>query len=279
MRFAATTRTDILSMPVTQLSALPDRTPRESVLWRFLDRYKFDDLLETRELHFCRADCFNDDEEGIPPISVLLQSDEHPLDIATACALKHQVGWHAQVREQFYMSCWHRFREEELKLWDGYRSAVAIVTTVRQLEQALRSCSEDISMFSVRYDEEAIESPNLYQIISYKRANYSWEREFRCVISCFKGDPGLNRHIDAHNHAHERPLKSNPPLVPLPTASRVRVDLQSLVNQVVLGPRMGDGEREAIRCSVRDIGPNVHVVDSALRPPSLLVLPEPSHVT
>ena len=69
------------------------------------------------------------------------------------------------MREQFYISCWHRFSgKKKLKLWDSYRSAVAIVTTVGQLEQALKSCSEDINMFSVRYDEKTIESPNLYQI-------------------------------------------------------------------------------------------------------------------
>lgn len=266
-------------MPVTQLSALPDNTPPESVLWRFLNRCKFDDLLETRKLHFCRADLFDDDEEGIPPTSALLPHHTHPLDIATACELQHQKGWYAQVREQFYINCWHRFRDEELKLWDGYQSAVAIVTTVRQLERVLSSCSEDISMFSVRYDEEAIESDNLYQIISYKGASYSWEEEFRCVISWFKDDPGLNRHIDANNHAHERPLQSNPPLVSLPEARRVPVDLQSLVNQIVLGPRMGDSEREAIRCSARKAGLSVDVVDSALRPPSLLVLPAPSPIT
>ena len=266
-------------MPVTQLSALPDRTSRESVLWRFLDRGKFDDLLKTRELHFCRADCFDDDEEGIPPDSILLPPDEHPLDIETACALRHEKGWHAQVREQFYISCWHRFRKETLNLWDSYQSAVAIVTTVGQLQQELNRSPEDISVFSVRYDESAVESDNLYQTISYKRAKYSWEREFRCVISRFKEDPGLNRHIDAHNHAHDRPLESNPPLVSLPKAYRVRVDLQFLMNQVVLGPRMGDDEREAIRCSVRKVGLNVDVADSALRPSSLLVLPELSQVT
>ena len=263
-------------MPVSALSALPDTTPPHSILWRFLDRNKFDNLLQTRELYFCRADRFKDDEEGIPPNSVLLRPGEHPLDIDVWCALKHQHGCYAQVREQFYISCWHLFQGEHLKLWDRYRGTVAIATTVKRLERELQSSSEDISMFSVRYDDESVESPNLYQVISYKRPCYSWEREFRCVISWFKDDPGSNRHIDRNNHAHERPLKSNRPLVSLPQDRRVPVNLHSLFNQVILGPRIACDECESIRDSVRDARLDVDVVHSRLRPSSRLVLPEPS---
>jgi hypothetical protein len=36
-------------------------------IWRFLDLKKFCDLIGTGELHFCRADLFQDASEGLPP--------------------------------------------------------------------------------------------------------------------------------------------------------------------------------------------------------------------
>ena len=130
-------------------------------------------------------------------------------------------------------------------------------------------------MCAVRYDAAEIESPNLYQVISYKRADYAWEREFRCVISRFKENPGLNRHIDINNHAHPRPLASNPPLVQLPSNYRVPVNLNCLLTKIVLGPRLSDDERRSISQSIRNAGIVAPVVDSQLRPSPLLVLPDP----
>ncbi len=264
-------------MAVATLSALPDHTPGRAVLWRILGRRKLDAMIEQRELYFCRADRFSDDDEGIPPEELLLRYGpaRDPLDVRDRCELNHQYGWYSQVREQFYISCWHLFQNEELRLWDTYGGAVAIETTVQQLKQQLQSSSEEINMFAVRYDAAEVTSPNLYQVISYKRARYAWELEFRCVISRFKESPGLNRHIDINNHAHPRPLKYNPPLVQLPCGYRVPVNLDRLVNRVVLGPRLNDDDRRSISNSIREAGIAASVVDSQLRPSALLVLPDP----
>ena len=70
-------------------------------------------MIEQRELYFCRADRFRDDQEGIPPEGLLFRYGyaQHPLDIDDRCELNHQYGWYSQVREQFYISCWHLFSE------------------------------------------------------------------------------------------------------------------------------------------------------------------------
>ena len=38
-----------------------------AVIWRYFRFFRFADLVESGELHFCHCDLFKDDNEGLPP--------------------------------------------------------------------------------------------------------------------------------------------------------------------------------------------------------------------
>jgi hypothetical protein len=54
-------------MPVELFTDALEPSDKDAVIWRFMELWKFARLLETGRLYFCRADLFEDDEEGLPP--------------------------------------------------------------------------------------------------------------------------------------------------------------------------------------------------------------------
>ena len=58
-------------MPVSLFTDGLEPTNADATLWRFMEFWKFRNLIETGTLYFCRADKFADDEtEGLPPEEV-----------------------------------------------------------------------------------------------------------------------------------------------------------------------------------------------------------------
>ena len=96
---------------------------QDAVIWRFMNMKKFENLITTAELYFCRADLFsNDEREGLPPEKYLpALLGLNPLVLRDRQQLNHQIGSVAQFRESFYISCWHLFRNETDKMWKAIR--------------------------------------------------------------------------------------------------------------------------------------------------------------
>lgn len=55
-------------MPVTLFPDGLEPDP-EAIIWRFMEFWKYQDLVTTSELYFRRADCLGDDEEPVKPNS------------------------------------------------------------------------------------------------------------------------------------------------------------------------------------------------------------------
>ena len=78
-----------------------------AVIWRFMEQWKFRDLIETGELFFNRADRFPQDEaEGLPPEEYQHVLSLNPKDLHDAQEFNHSIGSIAQIREGFYINCW-----------------------------------------------------------------------------------------------------------------------------------------------------------------------------
>ena len=81
--------------------------PSDAVIWRFLDLRKFRDLMANQELYFRRADLFDDQSEGLPReqyVRRVLRLD--PYDIKDQVALSNHLGFLAQNREMYFITCW-----------------------------------------------------------------------------------------------------------------------------------------------------------------------------
>jgi len=94
-------------MPVEPFVDSPEPENPQALLWRYIDLFKFEDLIRTGELYLRRADCLNDRREGLPDEEYerVLNYNRYALnDILQRDA---DIGSLAQFRQAFYVSCWH----------------------------------------------------------------------------------------------------------------------------------------------------------------------------
>jgi hypothetical protein len=211
----------------------------DAVIWRFMDLRKFRDLMASEELYFRRADLFTDSSEGLPPEQYarrVLGLD--PYDIKDQVSLNNHMGSLAQHRECYYISCWHLFRVEQLGMWEQYgHDGVAVCSRYGLLKAALEGLIDRASLGLVRYGTDHLQDTfNTVQFITTKQASYSPECEVRAWLTVYDPLAGNNRHFDLNNFPHPRPLEINPRHSWVPDCKRRRIDLRSLITDVIVSP-------------------------------------------
>jgi hypothetical protein len=224
-------------MPVT---LFPDGLEPEpdAIIWRFMEFWKYRDLISTSELYFRRADRLGDDDEGLPPEDYLPYANLDPLDLRDALQLNHFRGSLAQDREAFFVNCWYLFDEEKGAMWKEYgNDGVAIVSRYKLLKHAITSCESSIGSFAgmVRYGSRHLTGWNVLRFISTKREQFAHEREVRAMLWVPYEYAGGNRHFDENNIPHDRPL-THPPAELVPEGLRRKVDLHGLISEVRVSP-------------------------------------------
>jgi hypothetical protein len=210
-----------------------------AVIWRFMDLPKFRDLMASEELYFRRADLFTDKSEGLPPEQYarrVLGLD--PYDIKDQVSLNHHMGSLAQHRECYYISCWHLFRQEQLGMWEQYgHDGVAVCSRYGLLKAALDGLLDEASLGLVRYGTGHLENTfNTIQFITTKQVDYSAECEVRAWLTVYDPLASGNRHFDLDDFPRPRPLDINPRHSWVPDCKRRRIDLRSLLTDVVVSP-------------------------------------------
>jgi hypothetical protein len=237
---------------------------QDAVIWRFMEMWKFRDMMVNGELYFSRADRFNDESEGLPPEEYLPILGLNPLDLRDRQELDHSIGSAAQFREAFYISCWHLLRDETCKMWEEYgEDGVAICSRYRLLKFALDAIGDRAFLGLVRYGSKHLTGWNLFRFITTKQLKYAEEREVRALLWIMDPLAGINRHFDSENRAHSRPLTSPPPDRVL-DAHRRRVDLQTLVTGIVVTPWASSTTFDEINQLVRNNGYAIPVHPSEL---------------
>jgi hypothetical protein len=210
--------------------------PQENApVWRFMNLKKFKDLIATHELYFCRADLFSDQAEGMPPEGHLPSPNLHPLDIRDRREIDGLIGSIAQMREAFYINCWHLFGEETCRMWKEYGDdGVAICSTYTLLKSALNTLPDRAYLGLVRYGAQRNERWNLFRFVYRKKIEYAEEQEVRALLWINDPHAGINRHFDADNRVYPFPL--NPPPTSVLEGHRRKTNLQSLLTGIVVTP-------------------------------------------
>jgi hypothetical protein len=244
----------------------PDQLEPEDpnvVIWRFMDLWKFRNLMTTGELFFCRADKFNDEREGLPPEKYLATLGLNPFDINERQQLIHTIGSDAQFRQSFYVTCWHLFREETCKMWKDYGDGVAVCSRYVLLKATMNTMSDRAYIGLVRYGSEHLIGKrwNLFRLITTKRMEYAAEQEVRAFLWITDPLDGGNRHIDENNRVHPLPLIDPPANV---SGYRRKVDLKSLLTGVVVSPWASSTTLDEVRQVVTGNGYSIPVQASEL---------------
>jgi len=224
---------------------------------------KFENLIKTAELYFCRADLFEDDREGLPPEGHHPSPNLNPLDLLDRRTIDNAVGAVAQLREGFYVNCWHLLREETCRMWETYGAdGVAICSRYSLLKSELGGMSDHSCLGLVRYGFQNVARWNLFRFVFTKRMEFADENEVRALLWLTHPHAATNRHIDADNRVHPRPL--TPPPDSVPDGVRRKVDLRALVTQIVVSPWASSTIFDEITQLVRSGGYEFPVVTSDL---------------
>jgi hypothetical protein len=242
-------------MPLEQIPYGIEPENADAPIWRFMDLRKFKDLVSTNELYFCRADLFEDEQEGMPPDEIHFGS--YPLGRNDA------LGCNAQFREDFYINCWHLFAEETAMMWHLYgNEGVAVSSHYSSLKSEVAKFADKTFLGMVHYGYKHMDGKNENVIlnITTKREKFKDEREVRAFLWIPNPYAGINRHYDEHNVAHPRPL--TPPSVP--EFQRRKVNIQSLITEVVVSPCASEGFISEIERLVKESGHSIPVQPSDL---------------
>jgi len=162
--------------------------PPCEILWRYMSMSKFESLLTTSSLYFCRQDLFPDPFEGklfLGDSSELSDADRafyaaYQLD-ETPEKLKEQFEIH---RTCVFASCWHRNTKESGRMWLAYTpdpNSVVITTSRKAFD---RWGLQDIMKSTVRYHGPNFRRSHVFgwNAPSFcKPMQYSFEREFRLL--------------------------------------------------------------------------------------------------
>jgi len=184
--------TDIENTPVgTHISNL---TPREDLLvsnrlWRYLDYFKFEDLIKSQSLYFSRLDRFQDKLEGVSPFSCIkaIASDPEKNEEQKREAIRLYKIRMERNRQIGFACCWHINDNLNFDMWDSYgrnvSDSIAIRTSERKLSSSLRKSGFPFLNEPVQYFEEPYFNQNAYWFPTmFKREEYQNEQEFRSIL-------------------------------------------------------------------------------------------------
>jgi hypothetical protein len=244
---------------IFQDPATAEAPDNSAMLWRYLDKAKFTDLLTTCSLYLCRVDLFGEPFEGSIPTSAITH-DIFPMPIDRRF-----------LNHFFYANCWHMNSHESVAMWKLYlgdNEGVAIQTRAGRLASSLAKPRHGrLDAGCVEYlDYETGSFDWVGPINAYfrKRVEYRHEMEYRIVYHHFPPD--------YHSEANRRALSGravrasvdeNNVNIPMPPGIRVPIDL-SCVERVVMSPSSSHGFHEWVTAIVSDTGFGPSVVRSAL---------------
>lgn len=257
-------------MPVTTFPDAAEPTDPKSSIRRYVEFWKLRDLVQTRQLYLRRADKFDDEQEGLPPSEYERVLNLSRFDLNDIQQRNHHIGWLAQVRQSFYVNCWHLDIEETGAMWNRYaKEGVAIISRYDLLKQVLDPLPDNVMVGPIRYGTKHLTGWNVIQFVTTKREKYSSEREVRVMIWLTDTGDATNRHFDLNNRPHDRPIYDPPPT--LPEGIRRDIDVASLITGVVVSPFAPVGRVAEVQALLAGVGIAAAVRESPLTPYSSLV--------
>ena len=246
-------------MPVQTFVDDPEPEDLTAPIWRYVEFWKLEDLITTRQLYLHRADKLNDEHEGLPPVEYERVLNLNKYDLNQTQERDHKIGELAQFRQAFYVSCWHLQTEETAAMWAGYgKDGIAIVSRYDLLKQVLDPLPDNVLFGLIRYGTAHLTGWNVIRFLTTKREEYYQEREVRAMIWLTDTNDGVNRHFDLNNRAHDRPIYDPPEA--LPEAIRRYIDVESLITEVVVSPSAPPERLAAVRKLLAKSG-----IDSGVR--------------
>lgn len=252
------------------------QTHAHTKLWKYVSLTKLASMLESKSLHFARADKFNDpfegswtknrapmvqvDDKGVPVWPQPPQGELERMMRGHETPEYREAKW-KHNRESAALDCWHLSEHESTAMWQVYaRRGIAIRSTFGRLIDAIPKGvpgdgTNPVYVGSVQYmDYEKATMPegNSFWPFVHKRLSFSHESEVRGVIYAVG-----SKMITYEGFGIREPG--------VPEAGfLVPVKLVTLIEAVHVAPGSPAWEAKAIEAVVRRFGLAVPVTQSSL---------------
>lgn len=159
-------------------------------LWRYVDIEKFESLLKTSSLYFCRADKLKE----IDPFEGTYPKLEYEFLVKTQ-GKEVARNLYSIMCDDTFINCWHLNQSESIAMWKLYvkdNKGIAIQTTVKNFKNSFGKSEEKIRAGLVQYidyEEQAYYSNSDYKYLLgngfiafvHKRDSYKHEKEYRAI--------------------------------------------------------------------------------------------------
>ena len=252
-------------MPVATFVDDPEPKDPRSPIWRYVEFWKLQDLVQTGRLYLRRSDKLEDEHEGLPPSEYERVLNLSKFDLNDIRERDRDIGSLAQFRQSFYVNCWHLDLGETATMWARYgKDGVAIISRYDLLKQVLLPLPDKVMVGLIRYGTKHLTGWNVIRFVTTKREEYSPEREVRAMIWLTDTGDGMNRHLDLNNRPHDRPIYDPP--ATLPEGIRRDIDVASLIREVVVSPFAPAGRLAEVQALLAAAGIAASVRESPLTP-------------
>lgn len=161
-------------------------------IWKYMDFWKFLNLLETRALYFSSSQYLGDNFEGRIPKAILKLMLENDKKLGTANNERLNGFLENVIRKETLISSWTFHENESFAMWKMYakdKMGIAIQTDLNSLKNSFSKTNRRIYIGEVQYFNEKdlhYDTSNLYYPFLVKLKYYSFEQEIRCITSCLE---------------------------------------------------------------------------------------------
>ncbi len=227
----------------------------DKILMRYIDLVKFEDMLNTSSLFFCRADKFSDPFEGsIPKKEYEWRSKEGHQGFDTL---------HIKLKKFTLINCWQINKNESDAMWRLYlktNEGVAIQTTTKKLCSALDKSEFRFLVSKIRYIDYENDvwynemdypekSYNLYIPLIHKRIEFFHENEFRILFDI--------EHKDQSSDYWDRE--------PNQIGKKIPIDFSNIIDKIILPPTADNEVRRKVESIITKYGyNNIKIYNSKL---------------
>ena len=217
----------------------------EQKIWRYLESYKFEDLIINSSLYLSRLDQFIDNLEGVSPESCMSSILEN--NNLTSEKKEESISLYKERmelnRKSGFVCCWHINDSINRKMWDDYgknsNDSIAIETSVKRLSEATKNSPLPVVFEKIRYYEDPFYNQEAHWFpVLFKHNKFAHEQEYRCGVFI-------------------RGAESN-------KAIRIKVNLRKLITRIYINPNATEEYVDNIKKLLKTNKINIPIVVSGL---------------
>lgn len=195
-------------------------------LWRYIEFWKFLDLLETSELYFPKITELGDQNEGRIPEKIYKMMLDHDSRLGRKNNFAENYNNYLEdnLRDKILVSSWNANENESFPMWKMYakeKLGIAIKTDLDSLKKSFEGTDRNIYIGEVEYynnEKPQYQTGNLFSSFLVKHHYYEFEQEVRCI----------NQLSDKVNNELE-------------DTKRIKVDLNELIKEIYISPFASKG--------------------------------------